>query len=354
VHALEAAIEFLILSIPECDLPQRFLPSINSSNPFITSAHSGEDDLKRRWTEDKAVKEAGWPAHAIKLLTSNPKIVDQWDLLIVSLGRRLIGEDWTDQPDSPADIEQKPYQINVDEVEALGAHFIDATQLVMPLFSAPIQVHMIVSANQGYPRHGYAPMYITSTTAPAYVRLHLLSQVLVAMRSEEFIEPGEGFCMAVMRVLEEEWAKIEDNGPPDMSAVLKYFMPSPAQTSPVSSPVNIDDSTLGPLANRNRRRRASPRSDGQIKQDFETLCGTDKVRVHLFPSYFPLKPHTSTLICSQRDRSFQPSQQSKTSFEALNHIELLSLSVKQGVGKQHNVGSFGLACSFSSITSCIL
>ena len=69
--SLEAAIEYLVLNVPECDLPQRFLPSTNSSNPFITSAHSGSDDLKRRWIEDRAVKEAGWPAHVVKDSTMN-------------------------------------------------------------------------------------------------------------------------------------------------------------------------------------------------------------------------------------------------------------------------------------------
>ncbi|EEB93547.1 hypothetical protein MPER_07778, partial [Moniliophthora perniciosa FA553] len=44
---LEASIEYLILNVPECDLPERFLPSSNTSNPFITSAHSGADDLKK-------------------------------------------------------------------------------------------------------------------------------------------------------------------------------------------------------------------------------------------------------------------------------------------------------------------
>lgn len=278
--SLEAAIEFLILSLPECDLPQRFLPSINSSNPFITSAHSGVDDLKKRWIEDKAVKEAGWPAHAVKSLTSHPRLLEKWDLLIETLGRKLIGENLADEPEAPVDIVHEPFQIDPDEVEALGAHLTDSTELVMPLFSAPIQVHMLVSADQGYPRHGYAPMYITSSTAPAYIRLHLLSQILVAMKSEEFVEPGEGFCMAVMRVLEGEWAKIEDNGPPDMSAVLKHFMPSPTRASPVSDLTSLGRSIPGPSVNQNRRRRASRRSNSQIKQDFEMLCGSEKVELH--------------------------------------------------------------------------
>ena len=44
---LEACIEYLILHIPEHDLPQRFLPGNNSSN----SAQAEEYDLTGRWIE---------------------------------------------------------------------------------------------------------------------------------------------------------------------------------------------------------------------------------------------------------------------------------------------------------------
>ena len=63
---LQACLEYLVLHVPECDLPLRFLPTANSSNPFISSAHSGTEDLKRRWMEEKAVKEGGWPAHVVR------------------------------------------------------------------------------------------------------------------------------------------------------------------------------------------------------------------------------------------------------------------------------------------------
>ena len=50
----EACIEYLVLHIPEVDLPPRFLPEMNSSNPFITSMHSGQEDIKKRWIEERA------------------------------------------------------------------------------------------------------------------------------------------------------------------------------------------------------------------------------------------------------------------------------------------------------------
>ncbi|RDB29375.1 hypothetical protein Hypma_015909 [Hypsizygus marmoreus] len=273
---LQACIEYLVLHIPECDLPQRFLPSNNSSNPFITSAHSGTDDLKRRWVEDKAVKEVGWPAHVVKSLTANPTLVQKWDLLMVALGKKLIGEaSWVAEHDTGMN-NASPYDINSDEVEALGASIEDPTQLVMPLFSAPIEVHILTSSDECYPRPGYSPIYLTSTSLPAYVRLHLLSQLLMAMESEDFIEPGEGFCMAVMRVLEGEWAKIEDNGRPDMSVVLRHFIPqSQSSTGSENTPdVSVVSSTR--TGKRRGPTRRDTRSDQQIKQEFESLCQKDE------------------------------------------------------------------------------
>jgi len=270
--SLEAAVEYLTLNVPECDLPQRFLPSINSSDPFITSTHSGTDDLKRRWIEDKAIKEAGWPVHIVKDCTGNSNVL-AWDRLLVALGKRLIGEDLLEDA-----VNLDPYYINTDEVEALGASFVDRTQLIIPLFSAPVQIHILVCSVEHYPRSSYAPMYITSTTAPPYIRLHLLSRVLIAIKSESFMGPDEGFCMAVMRCLEGEWAEIEDHGPPAMSMVLKHIVPNP-QASFKTKP-NSSDLALSSERTTGRRRgylRLDDRNGDQIRHDFEAVCRSDKV-----------------------------------------------------------------------------
>ncbi len=149
---LQACIEYLILHIPECDLPERFLPSTNSSNPFITSAHSGQDDLKRRWIEDKAVKEAGWPLKAVKDCTANPKYLERWELLMATLGRKLIGLqllDWDTNPDEP------PYSINSEEYEALGAHMEEPGHLVIPCSVLRSKIHILFSESENFPRPGY-------------------------------------------------------------------------------------------------------------------------------------------------------------------------------------------------------
>lgn len=273
---LEASIAYLVLHLPECDLPERFLPSNNSSNPFITSAHSGQDDLKKRWIEEKAVKEAGWPLQAVKECTAaKPDIIEHYDSLMVSLGRKLIGgsiEDLYEASDLPA------YPIEVDEYEALGAHIEDDGHLVLPLFSAPIKIHILFSSIGSYPRPNYIPIYITSTTTAAYVRLHLLSKFLERMNAEPELESGEGFCMAVMRIIEDEWATIEDNGLPDISAVMKHLIPLPQRFVPVDESNNASRAPSQSRSKGHRQpRTAKAGDDTRIRQEFETLTQTDKV-----------------------------------------------------------------------------
>ncbi|KAL0951656.1 hypothetical protein HGRIS_008336 [Hohenbuehelia grisea] len=269
---LEASIEYLLLHLPECDLPKRFLPSNNSSNPFITSAHAGTTDLKKRWIEEKAIKEAGWPEHVVKASTVDTRILDDWALLIAALGQKLIGEDVDTLFDNGS--QHDPFPLDEEEITALGARFEDSTTIVMPLFSAPIELHIITSPEKSYPRPAFTPLYITSTSVPAYIRLHLLSSLLRAMQDPEFIEPGEQLCMAAMRVLENEWALIEEQGPPDMSTVLQHIAPRPSVVEATyiqgSHPTKVSAGYRGARAGPNKQ------TDVQVKSNFDAMTRNPK------------------------------------------------------------------------------
>ncbi|KAF8167397.1 P-loop containing nucleoside triphosphate hydrolase protein [Crassisporium funariophilum] len=271
---LEACIEYLILHVPECDLPQRFLPTNNSSNPFITSAYSGNDDLKRRWIQDKAVKEAGWPPNAVKECTADMTTIQSWDLLMVALGKKLIGLQMNDTATdtSPA------YPIEEDEYIALGARLENPGHIILPLFSAPIDIHILFSGDAQYPRPGYIPIYITSKTIPAYVRLHLLSVLLLAMEHKSDLEVGEGYFMTVMRIVEEEWVLIEDNGPPDMSTVLRHLLPRPERFVPDPNVIPGTIDSPGPQKQKGRRYARNVLGDAQIRLNLEGVQQTDKYK----------------------------------------------------------------------------
>lgn len=267
---LEAAIEYLVLHVPECDLSERFLPSNNSSNPFVTSAHSGAEDLKRRWIEDKAIKEAGFPAHVVKEGTAHVRLLNSWGLLIASLGRRLIGDDITQlaagSPSSLSESDEK-WAIQSDEADAMGATYLDPSHLIMPLFSAPIELHVVIDSTVT----GCPPMFLSSKSVPAYVRLHLLAQLIRGNQADTLIEPGEGFLMACMRLLEDEWASVESNGPPEMSSVLQYLLPSQEDEATDAA----KDAAVPVVTTIKRQHhtapKGDPRSDDQVRQDFDRI-----------------------------------------------------------------------------------
>ena len=238
---LEACIEYLVLHTPEVDLPQRFLPENNSSNPFVTSIHEGQEDIKKRWIEERAIKQAGWPAHIEYECTAESRLLEEWALLIAALNRRLVGEPWLDvamQPDG-GDEEER---MTEDEIESMGASYADdgTFTLVMPLFIAPVQLHFVIPPGYSYNRSSRPPpMYVTASSVPAYVRLHLLAKLLEAFEQGIIKESAESICVSAMQVLEEHWAVIEDQGPPNMDDVLKCLVP----------PQEVQDITVAPIVN---------------------------------------------------------------------------------------------------------
>ncbi|RPD64692.1 P-loop containing nucleoside triphosphate hydrolase protein [Lentinus tigrinus ALCF2SS1-7] len=266
---LQACIEFLILQVPECDLPQRFLPTVNSSNPFVTSAHAGTDDLKKRWVEDKAVKECGWPAHVVKECMSEPELAEDWGKLVFALDCRLAGIEWTEASAVEAG---DPEVIDEDEVEAFGGKRGLNNELVIPLPVAPLSLHIIVPEDRTIPASDtHPPMYLTSPSVAAYVRLHIVSKLIVAFRSGTLREPGESVVMAMIRIIEEEWVVIQDNGPPSISDVLHYLLPQ-AQPTPSQEP-GVARSTDTPAGSKKRKRalRRDDRTDSTVKDEFEQL-----------------------------------------------------------------------------------
>ncbi|KAI0673812.1 P-loop containing nucleoside triphosphate hydrolase protein [Trametes maxima] len=265
---LQACIEFLILQVPECDLPQRFLPSVNSSNPFITAAHSGTDDLKRRWVEEKAVKECGWPEHVVKEFTTNAKFAEAWPDLIFALDCRLIGENWEEAEKVQA---QETEAIDQDEIDALEGKAGTNGEIVIPLPTAPLKLHIIATEQRTLPIGGtHPPMYLTSTSVAAYVRLYILSRLINVFKTDSLRDPDESIIMAVMRLVEEEWALIQDNGPPSVSESLRHLLPRneavASQTSTSQGP-----RVATSASKRARGSRRDDRTDGQVKDDYEQL-----------------------------------------------------------------------------------
>ncbi|KAI0320072.1 P-loop containing nucleoside triphosphate hydrolase protein [Amylostereum chailletii] len=273
---LDACIEYLILHLPEVDLPARFLPANNSSNTFVTGVHGQKDDISKRWIEDWAVKQAGWPAHVVRECTADPRILSDWALLIAALNRRLMGADWRSILGSPPKEVDIGDEISEEEIESMGASWTEDSIVVLPLFTAPLQLNFVIPPNYYYNRSSRPPpMYITSTSTPAYIRLHLLSHLLTAFKNGVILENGWGICIGAMQVVEEQWAIIEDQGAPDINLVMRHLMPRK---------VAEDEDDEGPAEATQARsskkkggfRRQDLRTDAAVKSEFEALQRTAK------------------------------------------------------------------------------
>ncbi|KAJ3829380.1 P-loop containing nucleoside triphosphate hydrolase protein [Lentinula raphanica] len=317
---LDAAIEYLVLHLPEDALPERFLPSVNSSNPFITEVRSGSEDIKAQWVAERAIKEAGWPVQAVRELTKDSRYVDDWISLNAELGRRLIGAN----DDANAEDSDELFEIDAQEVEAFGGHYEDHAHLVIPMFSAPVALHILIPS-ESYPRRTYAPMYMTGRSIPAYVRLHMLSRLLHAVKQLDFRQDEEGFCSAAMRCLENVWAEVEDQGYPDMLEVLKHIIPPRPQA--ISTAQSTAPLTAVPERNhkntKSRLKKRDARSDDQIKREFELIRQSKKF----------------DQIMSERQRL--PSFKVKTKFlELLESNQVIVVIGETGCGKTTQLPQF--------------
>ena len=170
------------------------------------------------------------------------------------------------------DSEREEEAIDADELSAFEAEFVDEGHLRLPLPIAPFEVHLLLPTTHSIPTKGEPPpMYVTSTQAAAYVRLHMLAVVLDAYRDGALADSGQSVVMAIVTILEEAWASIQDNGPPDISYVLRHMLPTRG-TAETSGDDDADADTgkkrRGP---RGGGFRKDERSDEQVREDFQTI-----------------------------------------------------------------------------------
>ncbi|KAF8492710.1 P-loop containing nucleoside triphosphate hydrolase protein [Gautieria morchelliformis] len=310
---LDAAISHLLLCVPECDLPPRFLAR-GAGESFVQSTHKGTEDLNSRWFLERAVKEAGYPENVVRSVlfpaavsgTGAPLMMD-WATLLASLGQRLVlGEDTVGEMlGSDFDVEERDIQ-RASEFAALESVYpsatlvegssqtpntsIDVPDPVMyfnvPIRNSPLTLHMVLPAWHAYPLSASSPpMYVSSnstavsagassgTAVPPYVRLHLLATIL----SSPIVkgrDSGEGIGLIAAGIIEEEWEKIQAQGPPDASDVLRHLVrPATALSDPPLGPGQAHE----PISKLGKQRQRGPssahvgddRSDAQIRVDFE-------------------------------------------------------------------------------------
>ena len=268
---LEAGIEYLLLHVPEVDLPARFLPENNSSQGFVSSAHAGAEDILRRWAEERATREAGYPRLAVR--AASEKVDGRWDLILEVLSAQLIG---FSLPDLSMDIDIEIRDMSRQgELEAVQAVYPDATfndktgVLSIPLPTAPAFLNIMYSPDHPYPEGvRVPPLYVTSNTMAPYVRLYLIAELVKQIAPQGIREAGEMICFTAVDLLDQVWQQIEESGPPDMAEVIKNLMPPPElPTAPTEEPL-----VSGKGSRKAKRLKAvDARSDEQILKEFNDV-----------------------------------------------------------------------------------
>ncbi|WVQ69774.1 uncharacterized protein L199_007994 [Kwoniella botswanensis] len=251
---LEAAIEWLLLHLPEDDLPPRYRPS-SSSADFITGASAtsgGKTALVKGWLVDKLVKQAGFPRKAVETILAEEQ---RESIVLDLLGRRLCewetdedgwgvkeyGSGWTG--DEAADEERRiTREEEIMALEAvLGERYqqLSSTESTISIESEytadSIRLHILFDQHSPYPSPQYPnhppSFFISSDTLPAYIRLHLHAQLLRAFRDPErhdltsVLEAGSGGAVLIMvEYLESTLSSVLET-PPDVGEVTKYLVP---------------------------------------------------------------------------------------------------------------------------------
>lgn len=243
---LEAAIEWLLLHLPEDDLPVRYRPSASSAD-FITGASTkegGKNALVIGWLGDKLVKQAGFPRKAVNQVM---EIENRESVALDILGRRLCGWDdlkgeesiWSGD-EIAAQERQTAREEELLAVEAvLGDRFeqISPTEFGVTIgdYNDTIILHVLFDEHSPYPSPSYPTsppsFYLSSPTLPAYMRLHLHQQILSQFRDSDrsdltsVLESGSGGAiLSMIEYLETTLPTVIDS-PPDVGEVTKHLIP---------------------------------------------------------------------------------------------------------------------------------
>lgn len=282
---LDAALSHLLMTTNEAELPKAFIEgkSKASSSGFVSSLYSGStnESLETRWIRERAVKEAGWPEQVVRACM---EYAEGWDALLEALGRKLIGLDPI--PVNPDDaVTEERDLARADEIEAVQSVFANATysekdqELVVQVPDTPLTLHLIYSPSHPYPSGTRPPpMYLTSLKTPPYVRLYLLSSLLLSMHNSEAVdslfsvlESGSGVAFAAVEFLGDAWADAQRDGPPEVGEVMKHLLPPPPPQAAVEDSKLDVHSTRGGGGSRRSRPKTDTRSDAAILKEFEDM-----------------------------------------------------------------------------------
>ncbi|OXG91457.1 ATP-dependent RNA helicase A [Cryptococcus neoformans A2-102-5] len=359
---LEAAIEWLLLHVPEDDLPGRYRPS-SSSADFITGANpktGGKDALVKGWLTDKLVKQAGFPRKAVEKLL---EVEERESVALDILGRRLCGwesgedgwgaEEYGDGWTGDEKEREERQQHREEEIMALqavlGERYEETSAISFTVHigqeitggNDALALHIIFDEASPYPSASYpthAPaFYLTSDTLPAYIRLHLHSQLLRQFRDPErhdlrsVLESGwGGAVLSMVEYLETTLVEVLEN-PPDVGEVTKYLVPKVEEVVPRAEKDKQQKKKQRSQRERGERRAPTKEDEERVKRKWQEMLD---------------HPEYEKMMC---DRMSLPAWKEKDNITgALKDSRVLVVVGETGCGKSTQLPQFILDHEISS------
>jgi hypothetical protein len=306
---LEAAIEWLLLHLPEDDLPPRYRPSASAAN-MVTGAsvaQGGKSALVRGWLADKLARQAGFPRKPVEEVLATETNESR---ALEILGRRLCGwhgEDggwgageltqWSASEDEAAERDMMREEELMALEAVLGDRFQreereEGVQFTVDLEAGTdnLVLNVLFDAQSAYPSPQYPTcppaFYLSSTSLPSYMRLHLHAVMLKAFRDPErhdlsgVLETGMGGAvLSMVEHLETELPGVLET-PPDIALVTQHLVPRA-----------VEDDDVGPkkvVAQRKatRNTRNGPRRAPSAEE--HAAAAAAQARLLADPKYAPM------------------------------------------------------------------
>jgi len=305
---LEAAIEWLLLHLPEDDLPPRYRPSASAAN-MVTGASvakGGKSALVRGWLADKLARQAGFPRKAVETALETESVESR---ALEVLGRRLCGwhgEDggwgeaevieWAGSEEEVAERDMMRDEELMALEAVLGERFTREEReegvevaVQMSYGNDSLVLNVVFDKHSPYPsaQHPTRPpaFYLSSTTLPSYMRLHLHATMLKAFRDPErhdlsgVLETGMGGAvLSMVEHLENELPTVIET-PPDIGTVTQHLVPHA---------VEEDESPTRAVAQRKvqKQRRNGPRRAPSAEE--HAAVAAAQARLLADPKYAPM------------------------------------------------------------------
>ncbi len=267
----------MLLHLPESDLPAQFKSQRTSSDPFVRGGNLKNIPIAEQWLANRAIKEGGWPEGTVLDVIQSG--TTDWGLIVERLGRRLSGYSFEhNSAEGPVLDTSEREMKRSEEIDAIRSVYPDAqydpetATLSVPLPNDPdTYLNVIFSPLHPYPgiNSRVPPLFISSTKRPSYIKLHLLSHLLAALRPGSDLElslaSGEGIMFEAIDIADNESLRILDS-PPEIGEVMKHLVPS--SPTPTTAPGKNQDRPK-PARQCRQRDILDDRTDEEIKREFE-------------------------------------------------------------------------------------